>query len=580
MSKLSLLAKLKAASSLHGVAALLGYKPSSLAYLLYKFPNDKKYVTFQIPKKGGGAREINAPDPRLKTLQRRLANVLYASTAELDAINKRKSLAHGFKKSHSIVTNAQAHKGRRYVLNLDIENFFPTINFGRVRGFFLKNKDFELNEKVATIVAQIACHNNELPQGSPCSPIISNLVGHLLDVRLARLARTYKCTYSRYADDLTFSTNQKLFPKELAEQVDPESCSWKIGDALESEITRCGFTINEAKTRMQYRMSRQVVTGLVVNQKVNIRSDYYRYARAMCHSLFSTGEYTLPNSIDSGAPEDEDDAKEIKFADLNRLEGVVNHIHYVKDCADPRPDQEKQRKPSATRNLYRKLIFYKYFIRLSLPLIVCEGSTDSVYLRCAIKCLTAYHPLLGEKTTEGFHYNLRFLRYNRSVRQILQLRGGSGDLKFLIIRYKETFDSYYSKNVEHPVIVVIDNDDGANDLFSVIKHHSDSEPSLTSTNSFYYIGKNLYVVKTPELGNSGVSCIEDLFDKQLLNTEISGKKFNPKKKHNAVAEYGKSVFAEQVVKANYAQIDFSKFSELLNRIVSAIDDFKSRNKVL
>ena len=94
-------------------------------------------------------------------------------------------------------------------------NFFPSINFGRVRGFFLKDKHFSLQPPVATVLAQIACFENELPQGSPCSPVISNLIGHVLDGRLARFAKTHKCTYSRYADDITFSTSRKDFPPEI-----------------------------------------------------------------------------------------------------------------------------------------------------------------------------------------------------------------------------------------------------------------------------------------------------------------------------------------------------------------------------
>ena len=99
---------------------------------------------------------------------------------------------------------------------MDLADFFPSLNFGRVRGFFLKDRDFELHEKVATVIAQIACFENQLPQGSPCSPAIADMVAHVLDVHLVRLAKKYRVTYSRYADDLTFSTNQRLFPGALA----------------------------------------------------------------------------------------------------------------------------------------------------------------------------------------------------------------------------------------------------------------------------------------------------------------------------------------------------------------------------
>ena len=140
----------------------------------------------------------------------------------------------------------------------------------------------------STTIAQIACHEGALPQGSPCSPILSELVTNILDVRLARLAKKHRVTYSRYADDLTFSTSLKDFPPEIATRTDAEPPTWELGAALVGKISGTGFTINTAKTRMQYRDSRQSVTGLTVNRKVNIRNDYYKLARSMCYSLFMT----------------------------------------------------------------------------------------------------------------------------------------------------------------------------------------------------------------------------------------------------------------------------------------------------
>jgi hypothetical protein len=130
----------------------------------------------------------------------------------IEEINQRQKwkdqLAHGFKRKRSIMSNALKHQKRRYVFNIDLQDFFPTINFGRVRGFFIKDVNFMLHPKVATILAQIACYDNGLPQGAPSSPVISNLVGQILDIRLCKLASENGCTYSRYADDITFSTNK------------------------------------------------------------------------------------------------------------------------------------------------------------------------------------------------------------------------------------------------------------------------------------------------------------------------------------------------------------------------------------
>jgi RNA-directed DNA polymerase len=180
------------AEALGDIAKILGVLPAHVSYAIYTLPIDIRYTEFSVPKKSGGVRTIRAPHKALKIIQKRLAQDLSAIEAHLEAkrVKKRECiLAHGFKKSFSIMTNGENHRQRRYVLNIDLKDFFPSINFGRVYGFFLKNKSFELKPKVAAVLAQIACHENELPQGSPCSPVISNLIAGALDIRLNELAR-------------------------------------------------------------------------------------------------------------------------------------------------------------------------------------------------------------------------------------------------------------------------------------------------------------------------------------------------------------------------------------------------------
>ena len=292
--------RFKSAESLSDVARLLNFTPSGLSYVLYKTEPAQKYSTFEIPKRGGGTRSISAPQGALRLLQRNLSDLLYECRKEIEAKEpanpKRRVLSHGFRKGQSIFTNASEHKHRRYVLNLDLQDFFPNFNFGRVRGFFIKDKELAVPAKVATVIAQIACYEGGLPQGSPCSPVIADMIAHILDVRLAQLAKRYKVTYSRYADDLTFSTNQREFPVALAHRENKPGSQWELGAKLTSAIERCGFTINPAKTRMQVRASRQMVTGLTVNKKVNIPQDYYRAVRSMCNALFQTGSYHRPIS--------------------------------------------------------------------------------------------------------------------------------------------------------------------------------------------------------------------------------------------------------------------------------------------
>lgn len=379
MSKLE---NLRKASSVADVAKLLGYETKSLTYIVFALPDGAKYTSFSISKKSGGSRQIEAPVTILKKLQRKLADLLNDCAEELlpseekisqDRNKKQtrrratRAVAHGFKRGLSIASNAEMHKNKKYVLNLDLENFFPTINFGRVRGFFIKNKNFQLAPKVATILAQIACHNNALPQGSPCSPVISNFIGQILDARLIGLAIRHKCTYSRYVDDLTFSTNQASFPQSLAYKKRPKQSDWVIGKELSDCIVGAGFGINESKTRMQYEDSRQVVTGLVVNKFVNTKSEYYREARSMCHALFSKGSFTIPSGTQAigktpprrrgnlfnemvswksaiarkfrgllGAQVDLESAETesgelLKEGSLNQLEGILSYIYLVKN---------------------------------------------------------------------------------------------------------------------------------------------------------------------------------------------------------------------------------------------------------
>lgn len=571
---MSSLAKLQAAKSLDDVAVLLGFKPSRLAYILYLMPAASKYAEFEIPKRSGGMRRITAPAHKLKLLQRRLANLLYLCLADIDKAGKpRRALSHGFARSLSIVTNAGVHKRRRYVLNLDLKEFFPSINFGRVRGMLMKDKRFELEPKVATVIAQIACHDHVLPQGSPCSPVLSNIIAHLLDIRLVRLAKAHKCTYSRYADDITLSTNRKEFPVDLAEPINGANGAWELASALVSEIEKAGFQINPKKTRMQIRGSRQIATGLLVNEKVNIRPEYYREARAMCWSLFTNGSYyrMIPATVVGGKPDDPD-VKESLTA-LATLEGILGHIYHVRNQVDRRDSVDKKRYPTATRTLYARFLFYKNFVRLGMPLLIPEGKTDSIYLRSAIRMLPAFQPRLGKIENGKLKSAIRFMKYSRTVHDVLQLGGGTGDFKHFILGYREMLKMFGYRPLAHPVILLIDNDDGAKDVFSVAKNLGAAGISLKSAAPFYRLADNLYLVKTPDIGKIGKSCIEDLFDPSVTTVEVAGKKFDPNKKHGEAEKYGKTVFAEQVVRPNAATIDFSKFAPLLNRIIAVLDDY-------
>ena len=565
---MSPLEKLKKAKDLTDLAKLLGFTPTGVSFILYKMDSAKKYRSFEIPKKSGGFRTIHAPEPQLALLQSRLAELLYACVRERKKENARFWFAsHGFHQGRTIVSNAVAHRRRRFVFNVDLKDFFATINFGRVRGFFIRDSMFTLEPKVATIIAQIACHDNALPQGSPCSPAISNLIGNILDARLLALARDARCTYTRYADDLTFSTNEKLFPTEIA--VNVHGADWEISAKLKKAIEQTGFFINPGKTRMSLRRSRQTVTGLVVNDKANINQNYYRSARAMCNALFQTGKYHKPGN-DAADTSD----------NLSPLEGMLSHIYFVKARRDRHPRVNKLaiaagefRSPRAPEELYRKLLFYKYFAAPPAPLIVTEGISDITYLQCAIRALVKKFPLLAKEEGGKVVRLVHFLKSSGTSRDILNLGHGAAGQGALISQYENALKKYPHKPMRNPIIILCDNDDGLTSVIKNARSKIGKIVSTTTTDPFYHLGLNLYLVKVPEGAPPANKDIESLFAPALLKTVLDGKSFNPKKEHADHTEYGKVVFAEAVVRANASTVDFSGFEDLLTRVEGVLKHY-------
>lgn len=553
------------------MAVLLDTRTRALINTLYRVPEEAKYQTFVVPKKSGGERQIHAPVGKLKIYQRALANILYECDAEIQKAEPRRPLSHGYRIGQSIVTNAALHKNRRFVLNLDLKDFFPTLNFGRVRGYFIKDRAFGLKPECATIIAQLACYEGALPQGSPCSPIIADMLARILDQRLARFAKQNKVTYSRYADDLTFSTNAKLFPVALATGGAHPDQPWILSAPLVDRIEKSGYHINHDKTRMQVAASRQMVTGLTVNQKVNISQQYWRGVRSMCHSLFSNGAYYRPGS-DPQNPAS-------LLTNLRPLRGVLGHVFHVKSNSHTRPIGElgSKLKPAMIfgQRMHEDFYFYDYFVALERPLIITEGLTDPVYLRNAIRRLPAYHPKLGAMTPSGFQYRLGFFNYENTIHKLLRMTGGSDTLKTFAISYAKRLRRYSHQPLLHPVIIVLDNDAGIKEFAKAVLNSVGVKIDLTSTDDFYHLGANLYVVKTPEDGAGGESCIEDLFgpDKSLpLEGKIlhlDDKTFDPAK------HIRKSAFAKRVVTKNSGTINWSGFEPLLNRINAVVDHYKA-----
>jgi RNA-directed DNA polymerase len=258
----------------YDVSRYFGVSLGKLTYALYKAPDQQRYKPFEIPKRTGGMRQIYSPNGLIRDLQTKLAPVLHDAYLAHPA-------AHGFIKERSILSNAKIHVGQRYVLNVDLEDFFPSVNFGRVRGLFMA-APFKLGPAAASVFAQLCTFRNGLPQGAPTSPPLSNFASAQLDRGLARLAKESGARYSRYADDITFSTNQANFPAALAAIAQGEGV--RVSEALERAIIASGFAVNHRKVRLQRRDQRQSVTGLSVNTKPNVQRKRIRRIRAMLHA--------------------------------------------------------------------------------------------------------------------------------------------------------------------------------------------------------------------------------------------------------------------------------------------------------
>lgn len=259
------------------LARLLRVNETILINLAFNVPDNVKYNASFIPKRNGQPRALLIPSLRLKMIQRRLLSLL-------ENLYIPGSRVHGYVEGRGLRTNATPHIGKRYVLNIDLQDFFGTVTFQRIRGR-LKARPYGLTDAIATTIARLTTCNGSLPIGSPTSPIISNIMCSGLDSGLAELAKSRGCFYTRYADDLTFSTNRRSFPRSLAEREDGESGVVTIaGSELSAVISLQGFAINPAKTRLLTKSDRQEVCGVVCNEKLNVLPKLKKEIRGALHA--------------------------------------------------------------------------------------------------------------------------------------------------------------------------------------------------------------------------------------------------------------------------------------------------------
>jgi len=234
------------------------------------------YAEFRIPKRAGGSRTIAAPEAPLKALQRRILKRLLARLASHPA-------AKGFERGQCIVTNARPHVGKAVVVRLDMKDFFASTRDRRVRDYF---RGLGWNREASELLTHLCTHRGGLPQGAPTSPRLSNLVNYPLDARLAGLAKRLGATYTRYADDMTFSFSSD----------DPRAIH-KLIRVVKLILEEQGYAIHlRRKLQVRRRHQRQMATGLVVNTAVNLPRQTRRWLRAVRHRLETGQEVTLQDA--------------------------------------------------------------------------------------------------------------------------------------------------------------------------------------------------------------------------------------------------------------------------------------------
>lgn len=266
------------------------------------------YRKFYISKKSGGKRLISAPMRRLKQVQYWiLHNILNRVTIH--------PAVHGFTQHRSIISNAQPHVGKAVVVNIDVKDFFPSVHYKRVKGLL---HQLGYSEKIAVILALLCTEavteevaidgrnyfvqkgERVLPQGAPTSPAITNILCYKLDKRLQGLANKTQCSYTRYADDITFSFNHS--------EVDAQQLVWRIKKVLTNE----GFTVHPDKIRIMRKGACQEVTGVVVNQQLGINRKKLRQFRAVLHQLKTK------------------DASTVKWGNGNLASAITGYANFVK----------------------------------------------------------------------------------------------------------------------------------------------------------------------------------------------------------------------------------------------------------
>lgn len=556
---------------------------------------DAHYIEFTIPKKySADVRTINAPDTELKKIQKRIKMLIEHQLAETNFNFKKSSQA--YQKDKNIFTNAQIHRNKKYVVHLDIEKYFDNIRFNRINGLLQKNARFKLDYQLSTIITRLCCFNGHLTQGSPVSPIFSNLIGERIDTNLLKISKKFHFTYTRYSDDLTFSTNDH-------EIINTQFTSFL--NEVKTAVSSQGFTLNDKKYSIASDNSRHIVTGLTNNKKVAVPIEFYKWTRAMANTFYQTNSFYIGHkkydwtSLPTG---------------LRILEGRFNHIYNIEQqtrqlyqnhsggfeyTAITPLDHHLHRNPPfknkdtnqiinqfTSRELeYSKFLFFKTFWYGNSSTIFTEGKTDARYINKAHDVLQTQNVL--PLTVSSYYFKDLDTEVTKEsmLSRVFNLHAGGKGLKKILVMYlggtyeNQQFISYaeYFKKKQKPnkpTIFLYDfelgnncKDSPLNDMLNFIDTHKaiplkkDEIQQNLKQFGFQHIIFNLYIAVTTDFqlidattNNATIKReIEDYFPEDfLLDVNGDGQQYceTVSKKHNGI--FGKTSTAMRLSKNDFS----------------------------
>lgn len=568
--------KLILATDKKDLANFLNYDYKDFCWILYSQPIHNRYNLIEIPKKNGKIRTIHAPDAHLKQLQKNL-------TLELTKLFEHKnsgkpSFSFAYRKNNNdekfgIYFNAKRHRNRNLVINIDLKDFFHTIEFKRIVGYFTRNNYFKFPIDVAIGIAQIACYKDPktgkvfLPQGSPVSPIISNLIAEILDAKITKLAIQYKFYYSRYADDLTLSFDTKKLPPEI---IKSNENKFFLGDKIIKAIKSSGFNINNDKICFRTKFDRQQVTGLVVNKKINVPRNYYNFSKSMAYNFcqFATFE---KSSFHTFSKNNSDKGKSIigimtyiyniKNEYKNRTINVEPNIYTDFKIEKPKSPEHLFWSKNSFNRLFLQTYFQESFVYRRKIHLLCEGKTDPLHFKNYISTL--------DKTIQNYYEFTAFNEDNLTIFQKeLNIRSGTPNLK----RFIEIYSTLYISKLSflNPTIIIVDNNKAGNEVFQcgIGRYGKTSKYGKTTINKleieYAYICKNLFLLKLPKIIKD--TTIEDLYEPSITSTILNGKSFTKDNNYDANLYYGKVELLRNVIKKNKLSINYKNFETMLEAI--------------